>query len=135
MKLSSKIILLIVCMIAICFGIYAQDSIVIDTIVTPPGTPSGGISLPLLSEWFNSGFGPIIGVLTVIIGYYSEKIPILKNIGDTGLRIIAIGILIGGGYVAFGNDIWEAAASFLFAHVAYHGAARPATRAIKEAQE
>lgn len=86
------------------------------------------VTMPLLENWFQDGWPVVLSAITLLLGMFSEKIPFFKKIGDTGLRVITLVVLLGGGYILFGGDIWQVAISYVVSILFYHGAVRPATK-------
>lgn len=62
---------------------------------------------------------PLYALLVVILSYLSWAIPYLNKIKDTLARTLAIGIVLGLGFLYFGSSFISIAITYIFANASY----------------
>lgn len=130
---------LILALLTVCFGVYAQDTmnIIVDTTIVPPPGSGGDVSefvLPLMSEWFDHWVGPIMVVGFNVFGYFSKWIPLFNKIKQHDLRLFAVAVATAAGYAVYGGDIFQVLVSYASATSLYELLWRRVVGTSKEVQ-
>lgn len=76
----------------------------------------GQVIDPLIPEGGNNPFlelyDPIYSFILLIMGYLAKKYDNFSGIADTWLKVAAIGIVTGLGFIVNGSTIWQMLVSF-----------------------
>lgn len=70
---------------------------------------------------FQSLFEPLYGILIIVFGYLSKRIPWVKNVAPF-YRVLTFAVVTGVGFYLFGGSFWKIAATYLIStSVIYDG--------------
>jgi hypothetical protein len=89
-------------------------------------TPPFNVEDTKAEEYFKTMIDPIYAVLVLLLGLISSWVPGLQKIDKKSIRVAAIGVVLGIGFITFGGaGFWKVALSYVFANFTYIVSVKP----------